>query len=219
MKITVLLIFLSWSSAAIGQQLSNRQFSYGITLGANVQTLNIGVIRSSPSDPYALPGRPGIGVETGFWGKWTILPAVQLRTALSLSYSSNTIRFLSGDGQETVRRYPFAEIELPVHFLISSPLRRLPVRSIVLFGGRVSWNGASFPESAQVRLLPERLGLDLGIGAGFTWGKWEIQPEILYSFGVNNLHNFTNSAYDWAVGRILRDHFSFRLVLGKTRSD
>lgn len=217
MKKILLAIMLSSCWPAFGQQPDKHRFSYGFDAGVDVQTISLAVVRDNPSGYYATGGRPGVGAVAGIWSQWSITPALHIRPGLNLAYTANQVNFWSGDGLAAQRTYAFAEAELPLHFLWTGPLRRLPFKNVIVFGGRVSWNVAAEPDEAPVRFLPERFGLDLGLGAGFTWGKWTFQPELIYSFGVNNIHNFTNSAYDWAVGRVFRDRLCFRIGFGRVR--
>ena len=62
-------------------------------------------------------------------------------------------------------------------------------------------------------LLRERLAVDAGMGVEIRLKKWRLQPEFVYSLGLNNLHNISNTPYDWVVGRIIRDRFTLRLLI------
>lgn len=217
MKKLALAILLCAGHWLSGQQPAGRQrFSFGFSAGAEFQTLNIGVLPRRPDAPFVSTEKlTGSGAGIGVWGQWPIRPVLHIRPALQFSYVSNALRFQTSDGQTRKDRYHFADLELPLHFLLTDHFRRLPLQGVILFGGRVSWNLAG--SGAALRLLPERLGLDIGIGAGFRWGKWHVQPELIYSYGLNNLHDFRNSPYDRAVGRVLRDRISLRMLLAPPR--
>lgn len=205
-----LLIFSAFE--AFGQTPDAQPFIYGYSCSAELQSLNVGLLAERPSGPYITAERPGFGAAVGIWGQWRLVSALHLRPAFQFTYTANPVRFWANDGEVERRRYSFADLELPVHFILVSDLQRLPLKGLILFGGRFSWNFASASQSAALRLLPERLGLDVGIGASITLGHWMIQPECMYSYGVNNAHDFTNTPYDWSVGRILRDRLSLRMV-------
>lgn len=215
MKKIVLASFLFVALSVHAQTVDNQQFNFGYVVSGELQSLNFGMFSEQAAGPYITAKHPGFGAGAGIWGRWQLLPLLHVRPAFQFWYTENTLRFWSDDGRVTDRRYPFAELEFPLHFLLSSELKRIPVKGLVLFGGRLSWNLAASPSNAELKLLPERLGIDLGIGAGFTWGDWAIQPELVYSYGMNNVHDFTNSPYDLSAGRILRDRLSLRVVFGR----
>ncbi len=214
-KIALWLLLLS-SLGSFGQNSNvDGQFVYGFSVGAEFQTLNIGIQPQRPNAPIVLTERlTGIGAGLGLWGQWPVLPVLFVRPGVQFSQMYNTIQFEHPDGQITRDRYTFSDLELPLHFILTDYLQRLPVKALILFGGRVSWNLAAFDLAHPLKLLPERAGLDIGVGAGFSWGRWMIQPEIIYSYGLNNVHDFQNTNYDWAVGRVLRDRLSVRVVFG-----
>ena len=215
MKNTALWLLLFGSFSLLGQNTgADRQFAYGLLAGAEFQTLNIGLQPRQPDVPLVSPQQlTGAGADFGIWGQWPISPVFKVRPALQLAHLTNTIQFEHSDGRIIRNRYRFTDIELPLHFILTDDFQRLPVKALILFGGRLSWNLAALPAETPLKLLPERAGLDLGIGAGFRWGKWTIQPELIYSYGMNNVHDFQNTSYDWAVGRVLRDRLSLRVVV------
>ena len=204
---------------AKGQAPDARHFSFGYLLGVETQMLNVGMLRGSVNGLHATAGSASVGGSGGIWGQWQVMPVLHVRSGLNFSWSANRIRYFSDDGMQKEQRYPFFEIGAPLHFILSNPLHRLPLQGVILFGGQVSWNLASNPSSAPVALLPERLGIDLGFGAGFKWGKWNLQPELLISFGINNIHDFTNNPYDWVVGRVNRDRLCLRVAFGRANVD
>jgi hypothetical protein len=213
MKNILLLIGLLVGLRCLGQTPGQQRFSSSAWAGAVFQSLNAALLVDPQNGHYITAERLGPGASLGIAAQWQLLPGLQFRPALGLGYSANTIRFWSADGEEERRQYSFADILVPVHFVLSNSLQHLPVRALILFGGQASWNLVRTPATAPLHLLPERLGLDIGLGAGFVCGKWSVQPEVLYSFGVNNVHEFTNGAYDWAAGRLVRDQLCLRVLL------
>ncbi|MCK6691323.1 MAG: outer membrane beta-barrel protein [Thermoanaerobaculia bacterium] len=211
--LTAFLMF--FALCAFGQDAERQRFFYGYSFGAEMQSLNIGLFSERPNGPYITSDQPGFGASAGVWGQWRLLPVLQVRPALQLHYTRNTIRFWADNGEVERRQYPFTELEIPIHFLLTSALRQMPVQGLILFGGRMSANLAAGRQNVLMKLLPERLGLDIGIGASFRQGDWTIQPELIYSYGMNNVHDFTNSPYDWTVGRIFRDRLSLRISFSR----
>ena len=211
--------FAVWLFSATGlfsqQAADSRPFSFGFLAGAELQTLNIQRQPLQTGRPF-IPNQnlTGAGASLGIWAQWPVFAALDVRQGLQFSLLSNTIRFETPDGQSRQDQYRFADLELPFHFILSNQLQRLPAKALILFGGRASWNLAAGRSGTALNLLPERFAFDLGIGAGFRVGNWKVQPELMYSYGLNNLHDFQNSPYDWAVGRVLRDRLSLRVVVG-----
>lgn len=210
-------ILLLCSTGALGQNTeTDRRFAYGFSAAAEFQTLHLALLPQRPGAPYLVSDdRTGFGAGVGIWGQWPLLPALSLRPALAFSRTANTLAFQTPDGAFVRDRYVFSDVELPVHFVLTNHLQRLPLKAVILFGGRASWS-FSTGNPATVHLLPERLGLDIGLGAGILWGKVVIQPEVVYSYGMTNSHDFRDTPYDWAVGRIVRDRLSLRVVVGGT---
>lgn len=215
MKKIVCWILLLNCFGAFGQSAEPKApFSYGFSAGAEFQILNMAALSPRPGGPYlAEDDRIGYGASAGLWGQWPLLPTLSLRPALVFSRTTNTLAFRTPDGADVRDRYIFSDLELPLHIVLTNQFNHLPVRAIVLLGGRLSWNLAPVAPEAALHILPERLSVDIGIGAGIRWGKVHLQPEVIYSYGLNNSHDFRDSPYDWAVGRIVRDRVSVRVVV------
>lgn len=216
MKKIVFAVWLFGTTGLFCQQATDgRPFSFGFLAGAELQTLNIQQQPLQAGRPF-IPNQnlTGAGASLGIWAQWPVFSALDVRQGLQVSFLSNSIRFETPDGQSRQDQYHFADLELPFHFILSNQLQHLPAKALILFGGRASWNLADGRSATALNLLPERFAIDIGIGAGFDIGHWSIQPELMYSYGLNNLHDFQNSPYDWAVGRVLRDRLSLRVVVG-----
>jgi hypothetical protein len=147
--------------------------------------------------------------------RFPLLDNLVLQPELAFSFSRYQARLWADNVQVDALQYTFADLELPLHLVLSNPVGRLPLRSCILFGGRLGLNVAHPQPDGGIALLRERIGIDLGLGIEFGLGKWRIQPEMLYSHGLNNLHNDTGSRYDWSVDRVLRDKVCLRIVVGK----
>jgi hypothetical protein len=76
----------------------------------------------------------------------------------------------------------------------------------------MSWNLAE-QTSSNLNLLQERIALDVGLGIEIPSGRYAIQPEVLYSHGLNNIHNFSNTPYDPYVGQVVRDKLQIRVLV------
>ena len=210
-KIIALMLFLINGLLLLSQ---DRPFTYGFVASVDFQTLGISTQAQREDAPYLSSiNRTGAGAGFGAWGRWQLMPVVSLRPGLQFSQTTNFLEFTTSDGQVLQSRYTFSDIAVPLHLLISDHFENLPLSAVILFGGHLSWNLTKTNPSNPIRFLPERFGLDIGIGAGFKIGSWTVQPEFTYSYGVNNIHDFQNTPFDWAVGRILRDRLSLRVVV------
>lgn len=162
---------------------------------------------------YFDPKTPGFGL--GGFMRWNLFSRLAIQPELAFSYAANRATLLPGNESNIKQQYRFANLELPLHFILTSPPSEASVRGIVLFGGRMGFNFSDnfFPEN--VSLLHELFSLDLGLGAEIRLKKIKIQPEVLYSHGMNNLHDFGGSPYDWSIGRIVRDRLALRVLFCK----
>jgi len=62
-------------------------------------------------------------------------------------------------------------------------------------------------------LLQERIGLDVGLGIEIPVGSLTLQPEFLYSHGMKNIHDFSNTPYDPYIGNVVRDKLQVRVLV------
>jgi hypothetical protein len=136
-----------------------------------------------------------------------------LQQELCLSTLQSKVNFYPG-GEEY---YRFTDLELPLHFVLTNPADEdSRVRGSFLLGARVGWNFAA-QNGDNLQLLHERLAVDAGLGVEIRLKNWRLQPEFVYSFGLNNLHEVTNAPYDWVAGRIVRDKLTLRLLIWGAR--
>ncbi|HNM23898.1 MAG TPA: hypothetical protein PKL15_00660 [Saprospiraceae bacterium] len=183
--------------------------------GAEYNLLGAGSGSSDPSAPWIDFQQEAAGLTLGALMRFPLYETLFFQPELAFSYAAHHA-VLWADNRPAERiRYVFSEIELPVHLVFSKPFGNMPMRSSILFGGRLGLNVASGQPQSGVALSRERLGIDLGLGLEFGWGKWRLQPEFLYSHGMNDLHADTGRLYDRTVNRILRDKMCLRLVIGK----
>ncbi len=193
----------------LGQQ-ESRRFILGGMIGFETQLLGIQTLDGlEPEQTAVLSDRLGHGISIGGFGRWQILPMLAIRQGLALNRVQNTVLFRP-DG---VVRYQFTDVELPLHFVVTNRANeQFPLRASFLFGGRVSANFAA-PSTHHLLLLRERFALDIGLGVEIRNRQWRFQPEFVYSHNMNNLHDFSNSDYDWVVGRVVRDRMTLRILV------
>lgn len=211
----ILPLFLCLCSACAWSQTEDvKRFTAGISVSAESQILSIETLRDIPDkDPpvWSEPRSAGFGI--GAFGRWRLFHFLAFQQELQLAFTQNTVHFEVENQAYTQQTFHFADLEAPFHFVVTNQLGRLPLRSSFLFGGRLSWNVAQLPGD-KLQLLPERLGLDIGLGVEVHLPqRWVIQPEVVYSHGINNLHDVVNLPYDWQVGRVLRDRISLCVLV------
>lgn len=217
MKKILSLLLLVWAAQVAAQQPAARPGrSFGFFIGAESQLLGAGFSQDyRAGEPYIEFQNEALGLTFGALARFPLLDNLVLQPELGFSYSRHSAKLWTDNQQVGRIEYPFADLELPLHLVLSNPVGRLPLRSSILFGGRLGLNVARPQPAGGIALLRERVGIDLGLGVEFNLGHWRIQPEMLYSHGMNNLHNDTGSRYDWSVDRVLRDKVTLRIVVGK----
>lgn len=191
-----------------------KKFSYGVFAGLEHHSLGASVnAKWQASDPIVVFDSKSPGFSVGAFGRWEIWSGFAFQPELDISYTQNHARLQNK--QEFVQNlnYRFANLEMPVHFVISNPSTTLPIRGIILFGGRLGMNLIDNTHPEGVGLLREHWALDLGLGAELRLKNVTIQPEVVYSHGMNNLHDFEGSVYDWTIGRVVRDRLALRVLL------
>ena len=211
MKKSLLALLMLWSALLPGQEPAPSPV-FGVLLGFDSQMLGIETLDGlEPEQTAVLSERPAAGGSLGVFGRWPVVGALWVQPGLLLSVAQNRVLFRP-DGPV---RYRFVDAELPLHFVVTNQSRRaFPLRASFLFGGRLGWNLA--PDvTDRLRLYRERVALDLGLGVEISAKKWRIQPELVYSHGMNNLHSVSNTPYDGLVGRAVRDRLTLRVLVWK----
>ncbi len=189
----------------------NKSFVWGATLGFETQLLGVESVETDPEEIWAEAGRAAHGGSLGIFGRWRLCRGLSVQPALSFSTLQSEVIF-HPDGSQY---YRFTDVELPLHFVLTNPSEGdFFLRGSLLFGARVGWNFAS-QNADNLNFLSERLALDAGLGAEIRLNRWRLQPEFVYSYGLNNIHHFTNAKYDWATGRAVRDRLTLRVLIWK----
>lgn len=216
MKNISLFIFLLFAVEILAQSNTNKRFAWGFFAAAETQALRIeSLTRRWPEEPAVWSSRRSVGLSAGVFGRKPVLPWLDFQPTLSAFWGENELRF-SADGNS---EYHFFDVDLPMHFVISDWRRKdFPLRGCIIVGGRLGWNFAANP-NRLLRFSQERFALDLGIGADISLGKeWVLQPSLMYSHGLNDLHYIADAKYDWVVGRVLRDKLALlRISLWKRK--
>jgi hypothetical protein len=210
MKKIFLTAWVCWSGLLAAQQPAGRSFVWGGTVGFESQLLNIQSLNTNGQEQIGVDaGRAAHGGSLGVFGRWHLWKGLFLQQELSLSTLQSKVNFYP-DGAEY---YRFTDLELPLHFVLTNPADEdSPLRGSFLLGARVGWNFAP-QRTGNINLLRERLAVDAGLGVEIRLKNWRLQPEFVYSFGLNNLHDVTNAPYDWVVGRVVRDKLILRLLI------
>lgn len=200
------------SCLACAQNPAAGRLQWGFFAGLTTQSLGIEPLDGKePEEAAVQAARPKVGVTAGLMLEKKIWRGFGFEPGLAFSYVENRVYFRPG-GAKT---YPFADVELPLHFTLTNQSKQLlPLHAKLRFGPRLGWNVANAPAS-ELHLYRRRVGLDLGLGVEIKWGKWIFCPEMLYSHGMNNLHDFRGSPVDFLTGRIVRDKLALRVVFKK----
>lgn len=208
MRILSILPLLFISIQIHAQSKANGRFVIGFFAGLETQSMGIQALDArEPEEATVQPGPIGMGSSVGLLARKHLWKGLFFQPGLSVSSIKNQISYRT----EGLEPYHTLEAELPLHMVLTNwNSNDFPLHGCILFGTRMAWN---FAENSTERLTiaQERFGLDIGLGAEFRIGKWQIQPAIVYSHGLNNLHRIDDAQYDIVVGRIVRDKLAFRL--------
>lgn len=211
MKKVFLAVILISSGLLKAQQQESRPFIWGLEAGLVSQLTGIQSLDTGEPDQVRVAAeRHAPGARLGVFGRWQIGRGFAIQTGLSGSSLRAKIRF----ERNVSENFRFVDLEVPLHFVFTNPNGHFPLRGSILLGGSLDWNFAS-QTSDNLYLLRERLALDAGLGVEIRLKKWKIQPELLYSHGLNNLHDVNNTKYDWMIGRVVRDRLTLRLLIWK----
>jgi hypothetical protein len=210
MKHLLLLALLFSGVQIFAQSKENERFVFGFFAGLETQSLGVQPLDTrEPEESAVQPGRLGMGSSIGVLARKQLWNGIFFQPALNVSYVRNQVNFRAEGGQ----KFRFLDAELPLHFVATNRRRSdFPLHGCIIFGGRFSWNFAETPTDL-LKIAPERFALDLGLGAEIKLGRWRLQPAIVYSHGLNNLHHVENGRYDDIVGKMVRDKLSLRLSL------
>ena len=214
MKNIFLLLFCLLSAVSYGQEQEKNTVQWGFSLGIETQTLGIEALDRKTGESAAVvsgPNKPGAVLS--IIGRKKIWHGFAFESGMSLSYNHNRVEFTPGGSSI----FQFTDLELPVYFSFTNQEKSvLPLRGKVLFGAHTSWNLAQ-NAGDRLQFLRERLGIDLGLGVEVNLGKAKLYPTVIYSHGINNLHDFTGTEFDYFVGRAVRDKLAFRVVVERNK--
>lgn len=213
-KIIYCALFCLLAGFLQAQEQPRHGFRWGLSLGIETQSLGIEPTdRVAPEETWVGSDRNKPGATLGIVGQKSIWRGLAFQSGLSLSYTSNLVNFYPN----TTQTYHFTDLELPAYFTITNQKSsKAPLSAKILFGPRLGWNLAR-NAGDKLQFLRERLSIDLGLGVEIKLGKWNLSPEMIYSHGLNNLHDFVGADYDFQVGRAVRDKLAFRAVFTQAK--
>jgi hypothetical protein len=197
-----------------GQNPEKKRITFGASVG--IESSNIGLYsywQQGQRISRIGAGRAIPGPSFGGFAQYPLTKTIVLRTGLNASFTSNEVNFQRDDEESYLQTYHFREAEMPLHFVLTNRKGTFPLRGSMILGARLGWNFANIPETHNLKLYQNRVGLDAGLGIEISLKKLRIQPEFLYSFGLNNQNDATRTDTYWGVGRTLRDRLTFRVVL------
>lgn len=113
---------------------------------------------------------------------------IKIRPALNLILIDNYIIYENDDGSNLRKDIFPAFVELPIHFKFTN---KAPTNNIsVLFGVKIT-------KSLEIKLDQEFIlrdsftSAEFGLGKEFDLARFTIAPEIMYSFGLENLYRYS----------------------------
>lgn len=188
--------------------------TFGAWLSMETQSLPIERVQQvDPNISTVWSKRAATGPGGGVFLRWNIVGGWALQPALGLSTLRHRVFFQGAPPVD----YRFTSLDLPLHIVWTNNSDRFLIRPSVVLGGRLGVNLARQTARDQLVLLQEWVAIDLGIGIEIHTKRLIIRPEVLYAYGMNNLHDYTNTSYDPLIGRIQRDRLSVRLSCMRVR--
>lgn len=210
-KITLALLLLSTLAHS---QTSDKRVQPGVFLAFETQNLDLGLPYDPnfPEQTTAWSDRPKAGFGLGAFVAWQVAQSLALRPELIFSYNRNVVFKREDEATISNLNYRFFDAELPVHLILTNKKGKFPLRGSLLFGGRFSWNFSAPPISGGLSLFQQRAGLDVGGGVEISLKKLKIQPEVVWSYGLNNLNDVTVTPPELKIGKVVRDKLSVRVL-------
>jgi hypothetical protein len=214
----VTLCYFSCLSAAAQSRLSaEKHFFHGFYLGLETQNIAVSPIsRVAPGSESVEFKTRKSGMALGWWARWRLIKQLSFQAELGVFRIRNTA-VLKSDHQVHYLNYAFTDVELPLHFIVASPLGNLPFKSVLVVGGRLGVNTINQPQNQGITLFRERWALDIGLGLEFQLGPFKMQPELMYSYCMNNIHDFGGATFDGYVDRVVRDRLGMRVLIRRSR--
>ncbi|MCC6282134.1 MAG: outer membrane beta-barrel protein [Saprospiraceae bacterium] len=213
MKKIFIVLFWAFGLSVAAQEIAPKTFFWGVVTGIEQHRLSVQSIPlkvMTPESPLAGSERTGTpGALLGAFVRWQLTRDLAIQPELLFSYAQNKVRFYP---ENILGRYRFMDVEIPLHFVVTNARKQLPLRASFLFGGRIGWNFAA-NTSDKLALLRERMAADIGLGAEIRLRKYRIQPEIVYSYGLNNLHDYRNTLFDPGISNVVRDRITIRVLV------
>ncbi len=195
------------------QSPATKKWQFGAFFGFENQNLDWRTpVRNPKPGSFAYNDRPKAGAAAGFLATRHFNQTLALRFSPGFSYNWNRLHFPNGEPDFFVKNYCFADLDFPVHFVVTNPPGKFPLRGSFLFGGRFSQN--LFENgSGGVKIYGQRFAVDLGIGVLARLKKLNFQPEMVYSFGLNNIHDAAETPENWNIGKMVRDRLAVRILV------
>jgi hypothetical protein len=113
---------------------------------------------------------------------------ISIRPALNLTLIDNYIVYENDDGSNLRKDIFPAFIELPIHFKFTN---KAPTNNIsVLFGVKIT-KSLDAKLDQEFILRDSFTSAEFGLGKEFDLARFTIAPEIMYSFGLENLYRYS----------------------------
>ncbi len=140
----------------------------------------------------------------------------------SINYSySNPVNVISGDDEIFSKRVRASLLELPLTFKFKSD-RRENYRVYLLGGGKYSRNiipkkriddSDSLPKEKLVKLKPDFLSYEFGLGVDIYFEYFKMSPEVKWSQSIGNVLNSSGvNAFNTPIDKLLLRSVQFSLI-------
>ncbi len=208
MKKTLLFSLLLMRFAAFGQT-DDARFGLGVSLGVLQQDLLL-TPSNVPISTAPTVISKGAGFELAILARYRLGRHWSLRAIPGVTFREFTLlyRFPSGYVE---KKNETVELSLPLHVVYKFAAMGRWTPSL-LVGVQVSQIIDEGNSESRVLLQKTNFGVDVGIASEITTRHFVCRPELVYTFGINNLAAVSNNPYNSAIQNLRRDGLLLRLI-------
>jgi hypothetical protein len=186
---------------------------FGISLGYKYSALQTTYSENFSNQIDALTIENSPGFSMGILYQRNITDALGLRFQPLLMFEGGRLNYdmtNQSDIQESIR--PMS-LSFPVHVLFTKA-KENPMKGVspsVLIGGQFIYDVYD-EENSVLELNKTSFGLDVGGGLYRKFEYFDARLELIYTFGINNLLQESNSIYHQAIESIQKDMIAIRMI-------
>jgi hypothetical protein len=200
------LLFL-WAINAQAQKLKNLDF--GISMGVSAQRLNLRTFdKPNLTVPTILEN--GVGFDLFVMARYRFNPNLSLRVMPGFGFQDFQLLYKSTD-ETHIEKRDLVEAMLPIQFNYTWQTKTR-IQPTFIAGATVSYNINPGNEKNKMAVNRTDFGVDIGLGGEIGFQRFKCRPELIYTFGNNNLSAQSAVSYNAIIRSLTRDRITFRLI-------